>query len=116
LDGEADLEEEMILAAKIGLRYDEYLKMDSYEFACWVRGYEIRMWDERVWQRFFTSVLLQPHVKKSIDPQKIIKFPHEKKIPKTERPDEAKKRHMEEVFRMWDEQEKQNKKVEGESK
>jgi hypothetical protein len=109
MDGDADEEEEMILASKVGLGYREYLQMDSYEFACWCRGYELRKTEDRMWMRFFISVLLQPHSKKSIDPTKIIKFPHESKIPKAPTISDDAKKQMEEVFRKWDEQERKAK-------
>lgn len=104
-----DHTDELVIASKIGIAYSDYLQMDNYEFAAYIRGYDLRMIDLQKWQRYWTAVLLQPHSKKKgVDPKQLYKFPDENKIPTAPKVDDWKKKHMEEVFRKWDEQEKNN--------
>lgn len=89
----------------MGLTLTEYLSMDHYEFCCWVKGYNIRVLDERKWQRYWTAILLQPNSKKAIDPKALIEFPDEKTGVVIKK-DQKKWEEMQRIHAEWDKESK----------
>jgi hypothetical protein len=95
----------LVEAASIGLSYSDYLAMDRKEILLYARGYYLKNVEVRIWERFLTAVLLQPHSKRTISPRSIIEFAEEKdksndawaKMTNKER-----LAYMDEVHKKWD--------------
>jgi hypothetical protein len=92
----------MVVAAKMGLSYSDYMQMDGVEYAAWLRGNDKRDTESLAWLRWAVAALLQPHSKRAIDPKSLIKLPIDDLIKKAPMRDEEKWRKMEETFKKWD--------------
>ncbi|HRG64320.1 MAG TPA: hypothetical protein PLV12_00880 [Saprospiraceae bacterium] len=93
----------MVVAAKMGLSYSDYMQMDGVEYAAWLRGNDKRDTESLAWLRWAVAALLQPHSKRAIDPKSLIKLPiDDLEKNKVVVKDENKWRQMEETFKQWD--------------
>lgn len=76
----------------IGLRYDEFCKMDYEDFAAVYDAYatqrDIDYKDRWTRMRLLATIVIQPHLGKGkkLTPEKLLPFPWEKKKTKTDAP------------------------------
>lgn len=93
----------LVEAARSGIAYNDFITMSEAEIAAYARGSRLRTLDWYRWFRWMTAAIMQPHVKKSIDPQKLIDLEKEmqEKAP-VQAPDKERLKQMEEVFKKWD--------------
>lgn len=93
----------------IGLRYDEFCKMDFDEFAAVYKAYaeqrDAQYKDEWQRMRLLATIVIQPHLAKNkkITPEKLLPFPWDKKTvareAKREITPEQQRRRMEELVK-----------------
>lgn len=93
----------MVVAAKAGISFSDFMQMDGMELACYIRGDQLRDTEMIRWARFFVAAMLSPHSKKPIRPTDLIKLPDDEAIKKVQTKVSAEKlQQMEEVFKKWD--------------
>ena len=102
----------MVQAARSGIAYNDFIRMDEAEIAAWVRGSRLQTLDWYKWFRWMTAAMVQPHSKTAIDPKKLINLEAEEELKNKEAPpppDKEKLKQMEEVFAKWDAEANKNK-------
>lgn len=93
----------MVAAAKAGISYRDFLLMDAWELAMYVRADELQKIEDMRWARFFVAALLTPHSKKPVRPTDIIKLPDDDLIKRFQSQVSTEKlKQMDEVFKKWD--------------
>lgn len=96
----------MVAAAKAGVSYRDFLLMDGFELAMYVRAYELNKIEDIRWARFFVAAMLSPHSKKPVRPTDIIKLPDDDTVKKVStQASKERLQQMEEVFKKWDKKE-----------
>lgn len=74
----------------VGLRYDDFCRLELKEFraVCKVFQEQREADDKAEWERMrlLATIVVQPHVKGKLTPQKLLPFPWEKRVKANQKP------------------------------
>jgi hypothetical protein len=90
----------MVQAAMCGIPYSDYILMDSFELACYIRGYAKRELSIYKFLRWMAAIIVNCWAQKTIQPTDLIKFEgEEEQIQKSSKKD---LKRLDSVFEKWD--------------